>query len=143
MRRYFLLVFYVVASTLIGKEFHPFSQFPMYSSFPNYSYVLFLKNERDDVIPFEKYFSREKQVGQIVHVFYSYFNYHNYNCGFGKEDPAHLKGAGKEIMGLILKDEDTDKFNFDTLRLYRRYYYLTGDKINYRDDLIYAQAIKQ
>jgi len=143
MRKYLLLIFYVVASTLIGKEFHPFSQFPMYNSFPNYSYVLFLKNEKGDIIPFGKYFPRQKYAGQVAHVFYSYFTYHGYSCGYGKEDPVHLHQAGKEITEMLLKDEDPRKFDFDTLNLYRRFYYLADDRINYRDDLIYEQGIKR
>jgi hypothetical protein len=142
MQRYLLLILYVAISLLIGKDFHPFSPFPMYNSFPNYSYVIFLKNTKGDVVPYHKNFSIEKGAGLLGHQYASFFNYHHYRSGFGEEDSVHLKEAGKELMGMLLQGEDRSKFDFDTLLLYRRYYHLNNDSINYRDDLIYEQAVK-
>jgi hypothetical protein len=142
MRKYFLLIFYVVISLLIGKDFHPFSMFPMYNSFPNYSYVFYLKNEKDSMVPFFPNFLRGKNAGALAHQYGSFFSYHHYVAGFGQENRSNLNEAGKDLMETLLQGEPRAKFGFDTLFLYKRYYHLDHDSINYRDDLIYEQAVK-
>ena len=142
MQKYYLFILYVAISLLIGKDFHPFSQFPMYNSFPNYSYVFYLTNERGNIVPFRKSFSLGKGAGTVAHKFNAFFEYHNYKTGYGEEDSTQLKQAGKELMDMLLQGENTGKFDFDTLRLFRRYYRLEQDTITYRDNLMYEQAIK-
>ena len=143
MRKYFLLVFYVVVSLLIGREFHPFSLFPMYNSFPNYSYAFFLKNEKGELVPFRSNFSRAKNAGGVAHQYASFFNFHHYEDGFSAEDSAHVKEAGQALMASILQGENISHFSFDTLRLYRRDYHLNNNQINYQDDLIHEQALQR
>jgi hypothetical protein len=142
MSRYFLLVFYVAVSLLLSKEFHPFARFPMYSSFPNYSYAFYLKDESGNLLPFRKGFKEPKDAGHVAHQYNAFFEYHQYNSGFGEEDTVHLKEAGKELMGRILQGENAAKLNFKTVSLYRRFYHLQNDSIIYRDDLLYEQVIK-
>ena len=142
MRKYFLLVFYVAVSLLIGKEFHPFARFNMYSSFPNYSYAFYLKNERGQLVPYRTGIDIHQDAGAVAHRFYAFFDYHHWPCAFGNEDTAHLHQAGKELMGMILQGADTGKMNYKTLSLYRRYYHLENDSIVYRDDLMYEQTVK-
>jgi hypothetical protein len=142
MRKYFLLIFYVAVSLLIGREFHPFARFNMFNSFPNYSYVFYLNNERGEIVPFKRGIEEHQDDGAIAHKFFAYCDYHNCNCSYGNEDSAFLRLAGKELMGMILQGADTAKLNFRTLSLYRRYYHLQYDSIVYRDDLMYAETIK-
>lgn len=144
MKNYALLLFYVAASLLIGKEFHPFSRFPMYNSFPNWSYVFYLKNEKDEMVFYRKEFTRGKQknAGAVAHAFYSSFNFHNYRYGYGKEDNLQLSATGKELMAMILAGEDTTHLKYDSLKLYRRFYYLQNEQLTYRDDMIYEQVVK-
>jgi hypothetical protein len=142
MSRYFLLIFYLVVSLLLSKEFHPFARFTMYNSFPNYSYAFFLKDEKGNLLPFGKSFAEQKDAGQVAHQFHAFFDYHQYNSGFGEEDTAHLKEAGKELIGRILQGENTAKLDFKIVSLYRRFYHVENDSIIYRDDLLYEQVIK-
>jgi hypothetical protein len=142
MRKYILLIGYIIISLIAANEFHPFSKFPMYNSFPNWGYVFHLKNENDESVYYSPNFSHNKNAGYIAHTYYSFFNHHNYYCGSGKEEPAHLKEAGRELMNMILKDEDVSKFHFDSLILYRRFYYLENEQLTYKDDLMYEQAVK-
>jgi hypothetical protein len=142
MSRYFLFVFYVAISLLIGKEFHPFSTFPMFNSFPNYGYVFFLKNERDEVVTYGRNFAKSKNAGYVAHTYYSFFNSHNYSCGFGEEDSAHVREAGKVLLEMILKDENTDALDFDSLKIYRRFYFLENEQLTFRDDLMYEDAVR-
>lgn len=142
MSKYLLLISYVVISLLIGKEFHPFSTFPMYSSFPNYGYVFFLKNEKQQIVNFDRNFSEAKNAGYVAHTFYSFCGSHHYSCGFGKEEPTHLKEAGKALLEMIVKDENTAALGCDSLLLYRRFYHLENEQLIYQDDLLYAQTIR-
>jgi hypothetical protein len=144
MNRYWLFLFYVAISLWIGREFHPFSTFPMYSRFPNWGYTFFLKNEKGDIVFYGKNLSdgKAKNAGYIGHHFYSYMEHYRYTYGDGSEDMGHLRNAGKSMMEMILQREDVKHFNFDTLKLYRRYYYVKSGKINYRDDMIYEQALR-
>jgi hypothetical protein len=142
MRRYFLLIFYVAISLLIGKEFHPFARFTMFNAFPNYSYAFYLNNERGELVPFRTGVEEHKDAAAVAHQFYAFFSYHNYRCGFGEEDTTHLHEAGKELMSMILQDADTTKMNYKALRLYRRYYHLENDSIVYSDYLMYEKVIR-
>ena len=144
MKSYTLLLFYLVASLLIGKEFHPFSRFPMYNSFPNWSYVFYLKNEKNELVCYRRDLADgdKKNAGAVAHMFSSLFDYKGYNYGDGLEDSIQLRSAGKDLMTMILKNEDPNRFKFDTLKLYKRYYHLQKGQIVYRDDLMYAQAVR-
>ncbi len=143
MTKYLLLISYIILTFWVGKEFHPFSKFPMYCAFPNWAYVFYLKNEKGEIVSFGKNFSENKNAGYITHTYSSFFNFHNYQYGFGKEDSAQLKEAGNELITMILKDENQAKFNFDTLRLYKRFYSLENNQLHYRDDLIGERPLKQ
>ena len=144
MKNYALLLFYLVASLLIGKEFHPFSLFPMYNSFPNWSYVFYLKNEKNEMVCYRKDLAHGeiKNAGTVAHAFYSFFNFHNYRYGSGKEDTLQFNAAGKKLLTMIIAGEDFTHFKYDSLKLYRRYYHLEKEQIVYRDDLMYAQAVR-
>lgn len=142
-KRYFIFVGYVFLVLLIRREFHPFSRFPMYDRFPNWGYVFYVLNERNEIVPYKKKFSINKDAGNVAHNFYTYSNQHHLDYGNGIESEQHLKDAGKEMMAMIIKNEPLDKLNCDTLKLYRRYYFLENDEIKYKDDLMYAQRIKQ
>ena len=139
---YYLFIGYLVISLSIGVEFHPFSRFPMYSSFPNSAYVFFLKNENDSIVPFHKYFSPAKNTGYVAHIFYSYFKYHGYSNVNDYDNPVYLRSAGKEIVRMIVNGENLSKSGFDSLKLYRRNYYLQNDVIQYRDKMMYEQGVK-
>ena len=142
MKKYSLLIGYVLISLVLKNEFHPFSKFPMYNSFPNWGYVFFLRNENDELIPFSKNFSRNKNAGYIAHTYYSFFNHKGYYCGWGKEDSIHNKEAGKELLTMILKDENYSKFDFDSIKLYRRMYYLDNGQLTHKDLILYEEALK-
>ena len=103
----------------------------------------FLKNEKNENVYYDKNFpSRNKSAGYVAHTFYTSFDHHQYKYGFGKEDSAQLAETGKELLNMVLRGEDKNKFDFDTLQLWRRYYFLKDGKLNFRDDFIYAQAVQ-
>lgn len=140
MKNYFLFLTYILLSLLIG-EAHPFSEFPMYNHFPNYTYVFYVSDEKNEVIPYLKKFNFSKNAGFIAHKFYSICDYNNYFYGFNKENPLHLNKVGKELMEFILEGENTTSFDFDTLKLYKRYYFIQNNQIQYEDQLMCAKSI--
>ncbi|MBL7793992.1 MAG: hypothetical protein JNK77_16815 [Saprospiraceae bacterium] len=142
MKKYFLFGAYLILSLVIG-EFHPFSRLPMYNSFPNYAYIFYLSDENERLIPYLKYFDYSKNASYIAFFFYSICTQHNYPYGTDQEDPDHLEKTGKEIMDIILKNEDTTPFDFDTLKLYRKNYYIHNNQIRYTDYLMYEKAISR
>jgi hypothetical protein len=115
----------------------------MYDSFPNWAYVFYITNEHNEIVPYKKKFSINKDAGNIAHSFYMLFGNKNWYYGYGQEKPEHIKIAGKALIEKTIKNEDLSGLNFDTLKMYQRYYYLENDSIKYRDLLMYAERIKQ
>ena len=142
--KFFLFTAYLAVSLFIGYECHPFSTFPMYNSFPNYAYVFFLKNERNETVYYGLNVAngRKKNAGYVAHVYYSFFNHHHYNVGMGREKPEHLAQAGAQMMDMIMDGENFSTKNFDTLKLYRRYYFLAHNRLKFRDDLMYEKNVR-
>ena len=141
MNKYLLFGLYLTISLLIG-EFHPFSRYPMYSSFPNYAYVFYLSNEKEEIVPFVNNFGFSKNANFIAAAFYSISNHNNYTYGFGNEKAEQLQHTGKEIMDLILYRENTARFDFDTLKLYRRHYFIKNSQIHYTDKIMHEKSLR-
>jgi hypothetical protein len=140
MKKYLLFSLYLSLSLLIG-EFHPFSQFPMYNSFPNYAYAFYVSNENEQLVPYSKNFHFNKNAGHLAHIFYATFSHYNYPYGYNQEDSTHLKVVGKELIERLLSQENTDNYHFDTLILYKRCYFLREEQIHYTDQIMYEKAV--
>ena len=139
MKSYLLLISYVAISWLLVEDFHPFSRYPMYSSFPNWGYVFFLKNEKDSTLFINRAFgdTKNNNTGYISHHFYSLCNTYHYYYGDGKEKTEELRAAGKEILQSLLAKERRLMDYADTLKLNQRFYFLKNNQLSYRDRLMY------
>lgn len=112
-------VLYLLGSLLLD-EVHPFSKYPMYNSFPNWSYVFFLTDKNDKLIPCQ---NLEIKSGKMGHMFYSVCSFKNIPVGDGLETPQQLDEAGKDMMDLILKN-DLDKLKkYGTIKLNRFFFH--------------------
>lgn len=140
MKKYFLFGAYLLLSLVIG-EFHPLSRFPMYNSFPNYAYVFYLNDEKAQLVPYLKYFDFSKNASYVAFDFYSFFNYNNYPLGYGNENPIHLKKAGESLTNMILEQKGALPYDFDTLKIYRRNYFIKDNHIQYNDHMMYEKAL--
>lgn len=140
MQKYFLFGLYLLLSLLVG-EFHPLSKYPMYNAFPNYAYVFYTTDEKEQLVPYLKNFQFSKNASYIAFAFYSISDLHNYPYGFGKENPIHLKNTGKELLEVILDQENIANYNFDTLKIYRRFYFIEDKQIHYTDQMLYEKAL--
>ena len=93
-RRILLLLIYILGVLALG-ETHPFSQYPMYNSLPNWSYVFFFTDKNQNLIPCNHIGTTG---GELAHKFYSIMENSGYSYGYEQEDPNHLKEVGAIIV---------------------------------------------
>jgi hypothetical protein len=130
MKTYFAALFFVVGAFLFG-EFYPFTKFPMYSSFPNYSYVFYLTNKKGDFIPLNRY---NTYGGAFSHVFFSTANDMNIQNGYGKETAVELNRIGEKMMHHL---EIGSKKGLSDIQIHRLHFFHQGAKIIKKDKVIY------
>ncbi len=118
---------------MIG-EIHPFSCFPMYSSFPNWSYAFYLTDENDTLIPAEEF---QTTGGKMGHTFYSVCSAKKILYGNGMESDKELRTIGKEMMDLITVNTKSTKY--PKIALHRIYFYYQNDTIKKQNKVIYER----
>ena len=133
-----IALFYMFFSLIIG-ETHPFSCFPMYSSFPNWSYAFYLADENDKLIPAEQF---QTTGGKMGHTFYSICESKKTIYGEGKESKIELQTIGKEMMDLILLNNKISTINHSKIALHRIYFYYQKDTIRKINQVIYERSLE-
>lgn len=126
-------ILYMTCSLLIG-EIHPFSCFPMYSSFPNWSYAFYLADKNDKLIPAEEFHTNG---GKMGHTFYSICSSKKILYGNGMESDKELQTIGKEMMNLIVLNNKTAKYS--NIALHRIYFYYQHDTIKKQNKIIHER----
>ena len=91
----FIVVLIYFIGVIIFGEAHPFSKFPMYNSFANWSYVFYITDNNDSLIPCKKLHTTG---GKLGHNFYAICNKKNIGYGDGLESNLELKKIGFEMM---------------------------------------------
>lgn len=139
LKKYILLlgvaIAYVVASLCIN-EFHPFSRYPMYNQFPNWSYAFYLTDEDNKLIPAQKL---NITGGGIGHLYYSIAQHKKIKVGYGMEEKKDLAILGNAMINELLK-RNPKQTEFKKLKLYREYFYYCGDSIINTKTLMYEQG---
>ena len=128
-----IALFYMFFSLIIG-ETHPFSCFPMYSSFPNWSYAFYLADENDKLIPAEQF---QTTGGKMGHTYYSVCSSKKILYGNGMESDKELQTIGKEMMDLIVLNNKSAKYS--NIALHRIYFYYQNDTIKQQNKIIYER----
>jgi hypothetical protein len=126
-------ILYMSCSLLIG-EIHPFSCFPMYSSFPNWSYAFYLADKNNKLIPAEEF---QTTGGKMGHMFYAICESKKIDYGNGIESDTELRTIGKEMMDLIAVNTKPTKYSKVTL--HRIYFYYQNDTIKKQNKIIYER----
>lgn len=126
-------ILYMCSSLLIG-EIHPFSCFPMYSSFPNWSYAFYLTDKNDKLIPAKEFHTNG---GKMGHIFYSICESKKTIYGNGMESDKELQTIGKEMMNLIVLNNKSAKYS--NIALHRIYFYYQNDTIKQQNKIIYER----
>ncbi len=128
-----IALFYMFFSLIIG-ETHPFSCFPMYSSFPNWSYAFYLADENDKLIPAEQF---QTTGGKMGHTYYSVCSSKKILYGNGMESDKELQTIGKEMMDLIVLNNKSAKYS--NIALHRIYFFYQNDTIKQQNKIIYER----
>lgn len=135
----FIIALIYLIGVLIFGEAHPFSKFPMYSSFANWAYVFYVTDFNDSLIPCKKL---NTTGGKLGHNFYAICNKKNIEYGDGMESNADLKKVGSEMMQLLLKKPENSKKSKEKLKLWRTYYYLKNDSMLQKNKLMYESNME-
>tara|TARA_B110000503_G_scaffold140518_1_gene231592 strand:- start:2198 stop:2641 length:444 start_codon:yes stop_codon:yes gene_type:complete len=112
---------------LIFRETHPFSRFPMYSSFPNWAYSFYLTDENDKIIPLS---SLETNGSSLGHLFGSVSDELSIPYGNFMESDEDLLRIGKRMMEILTEGRDLEA---DQLELHRKAFYYKNDSITGQD----------
>lgn len=136
---FIIVLIYLIGVILFG-ETHPFSKFPMYSSFANWSYVFYITDVNDSLIPCKKLHTRG---GNLGHNFYAICNKKNISYGDGLESKSDLKEIGLEMMQLVLNNLENSNIRNEKLKLWRKFFYFKNDSILFKNQLIYECNLEQ
>jgi hypothetical protein len=134
----FLFIIYVSLSLLLP-EFHPFSRYPMYDSFPNYAYSFYVADTKGKIIPFRKNF--KTQADEISHMYCEVFDEHNFNRGFGIESDNQLSIVGKELLAYIIQARSKSLVS-DSISLHRVHYEFREGKIMKHDKQLFKSKVE-
>jgi len=124
-----IAVVYVLGFCILS-EIHPFSRFPMYSHFPNWSYSFYVTNESDEIIPF---LELSTHGGAMGHLYGSVANQLNISYGSFIESEEELRQIGEGMMKSLLT---IHQFEGNEIKLYRKAFYYQNDTIKDRVDLM-------
>lgn len=125
-RKVIIAFLYLLGFLILG-ETHPFSQYPMYNSFPNWSYVFYFTNTQNELIPCNNF---GISGGELAHMFYANMNDKGYHYGYEQEDPKELEEIGEIIVSqLDLKNTSLSRGSADTIFLTKICYKFESDSI--------------
>lgn len=115
---------------LVFGETHPFSRYPMYSSFPNWSYVFYITDKEDKIIPFENI---NIHGAEVSHLYYLLSEDLQILCGDFQESEEDLDILGTRMIEILKIQKG---FDYPYLKLYRGGFYLENDSIIRTDQLM-------
>jgi hypothetical protein len=130
---FIIVLIYLIGLILFG-ETHPFSKFPMYSSFENWAYAFYITDANDSLIPCLKLHTRG---GNLGHSFYTICNKKHISYGDGLESKSDLNKIGLEMMQLVLNKPENIKMKNEKLKLWRIFFYYKNDSIIKLNQMIY------
>lgn len=135
-----IAITYIFTSLIIG-EFHPFSKYPMYSSFPNWSYSFFISDSNNKFIPFNKF---NMSGGEMGHWFYSICESKKIKYGNGMESGQELNFVGSEMIHLMFQKSKhvSEISNIKKIKLYRLFCFYSNDTIQKKYYLMYEGNVK-
>lgn len=120
-----VVVFFVyLTGGLCFGEIHPFSQYPMYSTFPNWAYVFYVTDQHDSLLPAQTLGVSSNQLG---HMYYGICKKNGISVGDGKETTQELNRAGDEMLFLIAERNKEQFPLHKTLKLKRKFLSLNAD----------------
>ena len=113
----FIIFFIYLIGLILFGEVHPFSKFPMYSSFENWAYAFYITDANDSLIHCVKLHTIG---GNLGHNFYAICNKKHISYGDGSESKSDLNKIGLEMMQLVLNKPENIKMKNEKLKLWRK-----------------------
>ena len=108
-------------------EFHPFSRYPMYSSFPNYAYSFYVSDSTGQLLPYKNFFS--VRASEVSPQYCEVFDNHGWVRGLGRETDSQLQTCGAELMANLIRAKK-EALPASTIQLHRLYYRFDKDSIH-------------
>lgn len=134
LKNYIILSAYLFFSFIL-KETHPFSRFPMYNNFPNWSYVFFISDQNHELVPSMTNFNISG--GWIGHTFYALCHSEGIKYGDNMETKEELKNIGEKLFKQITSKNQSFLKEHDILYLHKIYFSIQNNKIVKKDVIIY------
>jgi hypothetical protein len=124
------LVFF--AGGLLFNEMYPFTRFPMYNEFPNYSYVFYLRDTEGHPIPLRQL---RMGGGELAHNYFAIANALQLPNGENLETQEHLALIGKKMAQIIR--QKNPKF-VQRFQIHRLYFYKQKNQLKKQDRVIFT-----
>lgn len=132
-----VFLLYLLGGLIIG-EYHPFSSFPMYNNFPNWSYVFYYVDENNMLIPCNKL---KINGGNLGHLYATIAEYNKIPTGNGTETPEQLKLIGNQITQQIL-NQNGEPIPYKKIKLVRIYYHFSNNQIVSERTYMYEKSLE-
>ncbi len=117
--------FGILLITFFVNETYPFSVYPMYNNFPNWSYTFYMEDEHHNNL--KKYMIVHH--AELSHLYYTECDNQNIAHGYDLESAAALEAVGKRITDQAIHWKKLRESSVEEVRLYRIYNYIKGNKL--------------
>lgn len=111
----------LVVITFMVREYYPFSVYPMYNHFPNWSYTFYFKTEDGQNVGQLTPISH----GDLSHLFFTECIKRKLDYGFGCESSNDLNEIGENMRKNTFSDADLIQLGIKELHLMRIYNHIT------------------
>lgn len=119
------IYFGLVLLTFVFGEWYPFSFYPMYNNFPNWSYTFYVEDEHGNNL--KQYMNAYHS--SLSHLYYSACEKQEISYGYAMETKEQLHVVGQIMIQQVLEWEKIKKTTIDEIRLYRIHNYIKKRKI--------------
>lgn len=131
IRQNFAFFVFLFGGILLA-ECYPFTRFPMYNEFPNYSYVFYVSDLNNNPLALARL---GMGGGELAHNYFAIANSHGFANGKNLESAQHLKQIGFE-MAQIMKQKNP-RFK-EPFQIHRLYFYKSNNQLKRQDRVIYT-----
>lgn len=119
------IYFGVLFLTFLIREFYPFSRYPMYDNFPNWSYTFYFEDEAGNnlkkILPMSH--------GAFTHLYFTECQNKCVPCGYGLETSAELELIGGKITKQAFDLSKLKEKGISKILLFRIHNYIKKDRI--------------
>lgn len=133
------IFFSIILISMIVREFYPFSLYPMYNNFPNWSYTFYFTDENDQSL---SYCLKDRHEN-ISHIYFAEFYNKGWKVGEGHENEKHLNIVGKNIIEKSIDFKRIKESGINEIRLKRINNHFIGDELKIDTSRIYTYYLNE